>query len=295
MIASSRSTWSPATAAASRPRRGDGSTRGVVVRRSPGRSVAGRPRVGVGGRATRRGGPAGGPVAGRGIGLASVRPAVRVGPGLGLVVELVDVGPIVGATARRDEPPELTGSIEADEDLAEQPLVAGRLAPRLEDLDGGVRDGPRDIGLGRPDAIEPLGRREQAAARDQVGVAGAAREMRQVHVGPGPWPDRDRRARWHELDRPADLLAGLGQSRAHQPIAGRRRRRARPRRAPSGPPGSRRSTARPSRARSGAAASNARRMAADCQPHGARPEPPKTASSGSSDAASRPRIQPVAK
>ena len=201
--------------------------------------------------------------------------------------------PSSGPPRVRDEAPELTGSIEADEDLPEQPLVAGRLAARLEDLDRGVGHGPRDVRRRERTPIEPLRRRRTGRGPGR----GRGRRRRpgdasQSDVGPGPRPGGGTGAPGGTNSTvPRDLVAGLGQSRTHQPIAGRdtaergRDEGLRTARLERGGP------TRPSRARSGAAASNARRMAADCQPHGARPEPPKTASSGSSDAASRPRIQ----
>ena len=69
-------------------------------------------------------------------------------------------------------------------------------------------------------AVEPLGRREQAATRDDVRVAGAARDVGQGDVRPGPRPDRDRRPGRDELDGAADLLARLGQPRPDEPVAG---------------------------------------------------------------------------
>ena len=93
----------------------------------------------------------------------------------------------------RDEAPELAGPIEPDEDLAEQPLVAGRLAAGLEDLDGGVGDGSGGLGRRERPAVDALRRREQATTRDEVRVAGAAGRVERRRC-PGPRAGRRRTA-----------------------------------------------------------------------------------------------------
>ena len=82
--------------------------------------------------------------------------------------------PRVRARVRGGEAAELAGPVEADEDLAEEPLVAGGLAAGAQRLDRGVGHGP-----GR------LGRRERPLVE--------ALRRRRTGRGPGPGPGRRRR------------------------------------------------------------------------------------------------------
>ncbi len=145
---------------------------------------------------------------------------VVAGPGLDQLGQVAVVGAVGRTAPRRDEPPELPGPVEPDQDLTEEALVAGGLAARLEDLDGRLGHRARDVRLGRADAVEPLGRREQAPPRRRLRVPGAAGDVRQDDVRPGPGTDRHRRPGRHELDRSAGVLAGLGEPGADQPVPG---------------------------------------------------------------------------
>ena len=89
---------------------------------------------------------------------------------------------------RRGQPAKLAGAIEPDEDLAEEPFVAGRLAAGAQRLDGGVGHGPRRLSGRERSLVEALRGGEKAGTRDQVRVAGAARERGQRDVGPRPRP-----------------------------------------------------------------------------------------------------------
>jgi hypothetical protein len=101
--------------------------------------------------------------------VAVVAPAVAlIATGIGLEVPAFTVAP------GGDEPPQLAGPIEPDEDLAEKALVAGRLAAGLDRLDGHVSDGPGDVRRRERAAIESFRRREEARSRDEIGVAGAS-------------------------------------------------------------------------------------------------------------------------
>ena len=132
----------------------------------------------------------------------------------------------------RGQPAELPGPVQAHEDLAEQPLESGRLAPGAQRLDGRLGDGAGRLGRRERALVEALGRGEQPGAGYEVRVAGAARHGGQGDVAPGPWPGR------HD---------GPGRDAARRPMpcrhpgrpGGRRRRgtrrtlpRSRPRRPP---------------------------------------------------------------
>ena len=117
------------------------------------------------------------------------------------------------------EPPQLAGAVEPDEDLAEQALVAGRLAAASQRLDGGLGDGLRGFHGRERALVEPLRRGEQARPGHEVRVAWAALDRGEGHVGAGPRARRPGRARRQELDDPADLVVAAGEPRAHQPIA----------------------------------------------------------------------------
>jgi len=123
-------------------------------------------------------------------------------------------------TLRGDEAAKLAGAIEPDEDLAEQPLVASRLAPSAEDLDGRLRDRPGRLGGRERAGVDPLGRREEARSRDEVGVASSPRVAPQQDVAARPRPRRQGPARRHELDDPPDLLVGLGEPGLDEPVSG---------------------------------------------------------------------------
>ena len=260
----------------------------------------GRPRIvarrcGVAGRLARAGGEASrGPV----------RPPVvirRSSVGLGLVVIVGARGPVVGGgrvrAGRREcpggQPANLPGPIEPDQDLAEQPLVARRLAPGAQRLDRDLGHGPRGVGGRERPPVEPLGRREQAGRRDEVRVAGAPGHRLEPDVGAGARSRRQDAARVAAARRPP-TRPRRGRT------AARRAAGSRPTPRPStaatiasGPP-STSWTTRPSRAMTGSTASSARPIAAACQLHGGRSEAPARASIGSSSAASRPSAHDVA-
>ena len=59
-----------------------------------------------------------------------------------------------------DEAAQLTRSIQPDEDLAEDPLVAGGFAAGLDRLDRDIGDGPGDVRRRKRAAIESLRGRE---------------------------------------------------------------------------------------------------------------------------------------
>ncbi len=189
----------------------------------------GRPRIvarrcGVAGRLARAGGEASrGPVR---------LPVVirRSSVGLGLVVIVGARGPVVGGgrvrAGRRErpggQPAKLPGPIEPDQDLAEQPLVARRLAPGAQRLDRDLGHGPRGVGGGERPPVEPLGRREQAGRRDEVRVAGAPGHRLEADVGAGARSGREDAPGRQQLDDRRRVLVGVGQPRGEQPVAGRR-------------------------------------------------------------------------
>ena len=72
--------------------------------------------------------------------------------------------------------------IEPDEDLADEPLRASRLASSAQDRHRDLGDRPGRLGRRERALVEPLGGREHPAARDDVGVAGAA-----AGIGGSPW------------------------------------------------------------------------------------------------------------
>ena len=91
---------------------------------------------------------------------------------------------------RGEQPAQLAGAVEADEDLAEQPLVAGRLATRPEHLDGRVHDRRRGLARRERPGFDMLRRREQARSGDELRIArdrpAAASSGRLLRVrGPG--------------------------------------------------------------------------------------------------------------
>ncbi len=162
--------------------------------------------------------PVPGRAAERTIGVRLGRP-VAARPGLDLIRDLRSVvGTVVRAAAAGHQPAELAGPVESDQDLAEEPFVARRLAACLEDLHGRIGHGPGDVGLRGAGPVEPLRRGEQPASRDGIRVAGAAGHVGQGDVRAGPRADRHRRAGRDELDRAADLLARLGQPCRDEPI-----------------------------------------------------------------------------
>ncbi len=126
-----------------------------------------------------------------------------------------------GAGPRR-QPPELPGPVQADEDLAEQPLHAGRLAAGSQRLDGGVGHDLGRIGDGERPLVEALGWGEQAAPRDHVRVAGPTRNRGQADVRPGPRAGRHGRPGRHELDDPGRGIVRIRQPRDGNAIPGRR-------------------------------------------------------------------------
>ncbi len=87
----------------------------------------------------------------------------------------------VAAASRRSCP----ARSRPDQDLAEHPLVACRLSPGAQGLDRRLGHGPRRVGARERTLVEPLRRGEQAAARDQVRIAGAAGHRIQAHVARG--------------------------------------------------------------------------------------------------------------
>ncbi len=129
------------------------------------------------------------------------------------------LGTVLGGRGRTDEPPEVAGAVEADEDLAQEAGEAHRLAPQLEHVDRCVHHGACRVD-GRERRIhDPVGRREQALAGHDIGIARAAGQRRQADVGAraraagdGARPGR------HELDDAARLATGLGESRRREPV-----------------------------------------------------------------------------
>ena len=116
-------------------------------------------------------------------------------------------GPFAACLALREGPrpgqsPEVARPVEADEDLAQEPLAAGGLAARPQDLD-------RDLGHGLLDVRQAEDRRLRLR-----------RERVERHVAARAWPARRGAARRHEFEGAADGIARLGQHRAGQPIAG---------------------------------------------------------------------------
>ena len=123
---------------------------------------------------------------------------------------------------RRRQPAELAGAVEADQDLAEEPLVAGRLAPGAQGLDRDVGDGPRGLRRGERAA----GRSARAARTGRgpgtrSGSPAPPGDRRQADVGAGPRPRRPSRARRQELDRPRRRRRRRRPAgRSTQPVAG---------------------------------------------------------------------------
>ena len=101
----------------------------------------------------------------------------------------IDVQAAAGTGPRTGE---LARTVEPDQDLAEQPLEARRLATGAKRLDRDVRhDAGRLRGVERP-LVEALRRREQAGAGDDIRVAGAAGQRRQHLVARGSRARADR-------------------------------------------------------------------------------------------------------
>ena len=119
------------------------------------------------------------------------------------------------------EATQLAGPVEPDQDLAEEPLLARRLAPGAERLDGRVEDDPRGIDRREGTIVDALGRREQATARHDIGIARPARDGVEADVRPRPGPRRQASARRQQLDHRGDVLIGLGQPSPEQAEAGR--------------------------------------------------------------------------
>ena len=195
---------------------------------------------------------------------------------------------------RPEEAPQLAGAIQADEDLAEQPLVAGRLAAGLDRLDRDVGDGPRGVlartagGRSAPD---------RRTGRPRARCPGRPRR-----------PEPRRAATLARVRGPRGRRPSPGGTSSIVPVTSSRRPRAAPGRggtrpptppsaaatSPSAPPQSTRNTTRPSRAIAGSTEASERPSAVACQPHGAPDGAAEQASIGRIDAASRPRTQAVA-
>ena len=94
---------------------------------------------------------------------------------------------------------ELAGAIHADEDLAEEPLPASRLAAGAERLDGDLGDGAGGLGRGERPALEPFRGREQPPTVDEV------RRRR-------PRPGADRAATLPRVRAPGGIRAPGGSS-----------------------------------------------------------------------------------
>ena len=118
---------------------------------------------------------------------------------------------------RGHEAAELPGPVEPDEDLAEQSLVAGRLAAGLERLDGDLGHGPGHLGGRERPPVEAFGRDEQTRARDDLRVAGAARQDVERDVGPRPRAGRHRRPRRDQLDESGELVVAVLEPGADEP------------------------------------------------------------------------------
>ena len=262
-------------------------------RRRPPRGPRGRPAT----SGRRRSAPAAGPRRRRARPGRSGEQAARRGPATGSgragPARRVARAARGGRTSRRRWP----GAVEADEDLAQEPREAHRLAPELEDVDRGVDHGPRGV-LGR----ERRGRLCARAART------GGRRARRRGRPPRPGPASARRWRGSAA-RPARRPSPGGTqlhdaAASSRPASGRRA----PTSAEAGAdaaedasrPASRgrrpRAGTRPGASRlvTGSIPRSARVTAAACQPHDGRTAGPNSGSRGSVAAASRPSTQAVA-
>ena len=105
-----------------------------------------------------------------------------------------------GVSGRAGQPAQLPGPVQPDEDLAEQPLEAGRLAAGAQRLDRVVGHRPRRVGGRERSSIEAFRWREQALGRDEVRVARAAGHGSSADVRPGPRPGWQPAAGRQQLD-----------------------------------------------------------------------------------------------
>ena len=131
-------------------------------------------------------------------------------------------GSRLGREGRGRQPAELSGPIEPDQDLAEQSLVARRLAAGAEGLDRRLGHRPGGIGRRERTLVELLRRGEQAATRDHVRVAGAAGRRVESDVRPrarAGWQQAPGRQQLHDS---GGVVVGIGESRAEHAVAGGR-------------------------------------------------------------------------
>ena len=149
-----------------------------------------------------------GPI-GSGWGVADPRSGGALGPGRRSVLR-----------RRRNEAAEHARAVHADENLAEEAFLAGRLAAGLEDLDGRVGDRRGGLRDREGAMVEAFRGGEQAAARDRVRIAGPARHVRQADVGPRTRRRCERAAGRDEFDDAADLVAGFAEPGTDEPEAG---------------------------------------------------------------------------
>ena len=94
-----------------------------------------------------------------------------------------------------------------------------RLAACLECLDGGLGHGPGGVGCRERPNVDALGRREQAATRHHLRVAGAARHRVEAHVRARPRAGRQEAAGRQQLHDSGGVVVGVGKPRAEDPIA----------------------------------------------------------------------------
>ena len=173
--------------------------------------------------------------------------------------------PAVPGGPSYEEPPELAGPVEPDKDLAEQPLVARRLAAGPEDLHGGGEHGRGGLAGGERAGFDSLRGREQPGAPGPVGVATPAGLASNGTVAPGSGAGRQGGRPPGSAPPPPPTSSSGSESRASE---SRSPAPTPPRTAAasaSGPPCSSRRIARASRARCGATASRERRNEAACQ------------------------------
>ena len=170
-------------------------------------------------RVGRRGSVGGVPVASSGVGGSPGRSSdVGVGGRTGRASAVLGRG-----SQRGGQPPQVAGPVEPDQDLAEQPLEARRLAARLERLDRGLGHGPGGLRGGERPPVDPLGRREQAARPGTTSGSpappgtGSRPTLPRVRA-----PGGSRPRGWSSSTTGGRRVVGVGQPRAEQPVAGGR-------------------------------------------------------------------------
>ena len=143
----------------------------------------------------------------------------------GIRGEWIDgAGCSIRADAKRGgcEAAQLSSPIEPDQDLAEQPFEAGRLAPGAQRLDGRLGHRPRGLNRRERTIVEPLGRREEAARGDDVRIARAPRDWVETDIRSGARPGRQESAGREELDQGLGAVVRIGEAGTEQAITGGR-------------------------------------------------------------------------